>query len=74
MSARRNVAVLFVAQAVLGSQMPVQIIVGGLAGAVLADNRALATLPISLTVLLSMFSAPVASELMVRFELTRPAT
>ena len=64
--ARRNVLVLFLAQGILGSQMPVHIIVGGLAGAQLADSRALATLPISITVLVSMFSAPVASLLMGR--------
>jgi predicted MFS family arabinose efflux permease len=58
---------LFVAQAVLGSQMPVHIILGGLAGALLADNPALATLPISMIVLASMFTAPLASLIMGRF-------
>jgi predicted MFS family arabinose efflux permease len=56
-----------VAQAVLGSQMPVHIILGGLAGALLADNPALATLPISMIVLASMFTAPLASLIMGRF-------
>lgn len=67
MSARRNIAVLFLAQAVLGAQMPVNIILGGLAGALLADNRAFATLPISVIVLVSMLWAPVASLIMGRF-------
>jgi MFS family permease len=64
--ARRNVAVLFFAQAVLGSQMAINIVLGGLAGAVLAPDPALATLPISLMVLVAMFSAAPASLLMGR--------
>jgi predicted MFS family arabinose efflux permease len=67
MHARRNVAVLFIAQAVLGSQMPVHIILGGLAGALLASDRTLATLPISVIVLVSMFTAPIASLVMGRY-------
>ncbi len=65
--AKRNVAVLFFAQAVLGSQMPIHIILGGLAGFTLAENKALATLPISLMVLVSMFSAAPMSLFMGRF-------
>jgi MFS family permease len=65
--AKRNVAVLFFCQAVLGAQMPVNIILGGLAGAVLAENRALATLPISVMVLVSMFTALPASHFMGRY-------
>lgn len=65
--AKRNVAVLFFAQAILGAQLPVNIILGGLAGALLADNRALATLPISITVLTSMLTALPASHFMGRF-------
>jgi len=65
--AKRNVAVLGSAQAILGAQLPVNIIIGGLAGAVLADNRALATLPISVMVLVSMFTAIPASHFMGRF-------
>ena len=65
--AKRNVAVLFFAQAVLGSQLPVNIILGGLAGSVLAENTALATLPISIIVLVSMFTAAPASLFMGRF-------
>lgn len=65
--ARRNVAILGFAQAVLGSQLAIQIILGGLAGARLASNASLATLPISVAVLTSMFSAPVISLFMGRF-------
>ncbi|HSG67016.1 MAG TPA: MFS transporter, partial [Gammaproteobacteria bacterium] len=65
--AKRNVAVLFFCQAVLGAQMPVHIILGGLAGAVLAENRALATVPISIMVLVSMLTAVPASQLMGRY-------
>jgi predicted MFS family arabinose efflux permease len=66
MHEKRNVAVLFIAQAVLGAQMPMHIILGGLAGAQLADNKALATLPVSVIVLVSMFTVPLASLVMGR--------
>ncbi len=65
--ARRNVAVLVAAQAVLGAQMPMLFIVGGLAGQSLATNVCFATLPISLIVLGSMLSAQPISALMQRF-------
>jgi MFS family permease len=65
--ARRNVGILAFAQAVLGSQLAIQIIVGGLAGAYLAHDPSLATLPISVAVLSSMFAAPAASLFMGRF-------
>ncbi|MFT3973608.1 MAG: MFS transporter [Amaricoccus sp.] len=61
---RRNVAVLVAAQVVLGSQLPVTFILGGLAGQGLAPNRCLATLPISMIVLGSMLSAPLLAGLM----------
>ena len=64
---KRNLGVLFFAQATIGSQLPMHIILGGLAGALLAPTPALATLPISVVVLMSMFTAPVASMLMGRF-------
>ena len=64
--ARRNVVVLVLAQAILGAQMPVNFVLGGLAGQVLAPNPCLATLPISLIVLASMLSAPNMSALMGR--------
>lgn len=64
--ARRNVAVLVAAQAVLGSQMPMLFVVGGLAGNQLSTNPCLATLPISMIVAGSMTTAPWLSPLMQR--------
>lgn len=60
----RNLAVLVGAQVVLGSQLPVTFILGGLAGQMLAPNRCLATLPISVIILGSMLSAPVLAGVM----------
>jgi MFS family permease len=65
--ARRNVGILAFAQAVLGSQLAIQIILGGLAGAYLTHDPSLATLPISVAVLSSMFAAPLASLFMGRY-------
>lgn len=65
--ARRNVTVLVAAQALLGAQMPMIFIVGGLAGQSLASNPCFATLPISLIVLGSMLSATPISAFMQRF-------
>ncbi|MGB5837489.1 MAG: MFS transporter [Albidovulum sp.] len=65
--ARRNVAVLVLAQAILGAQMPMLFIVGGLAGQSLAENPCWATLPISMIVLGSMLTATPMSALMSRF-------
>ena len=62
--ARRNVAVLVAAQSVLGSQMPIHFVLGGLSGQMLATNKCLATLPISLTVAGSMISAPILANIM----------
>ncbi|GAB5471305.1 MAG: MFS transporter [Rhodospirillales bacterium] len=64
--AKRNVAVLVAAQAILGAQLPMIFVVGGLAGSMLADNPCLATLPISLIVFGSMTTAPWLSPLMQR--------
>ncbi len=64
--ARRNVAVLVTAQALLGAQMPIHFILGGLAGQLLATNKALATLPIAATVAMAMVAAPLVSMLMGR--------
>ena len=66
-SAKRNVVILFLAQAIIGAQAPMHIVIGGLAGALLANNAALATLPISVVVLVTMFMAPCISLLMGRF-------
>lgn len=65
-NAKRNVLILALASALLGAQMPVHFILGGLAGQLLADNKALATLPISATVFCSMFAAPVIAAIMGR--------
>jgi MFS family permease len=66
-AARRNVVVLVAAQAILGAQMPILFILGGLSGQLLAENKALATVPISAVVLVSMFAAPALSWLMGRY-------
>lgn len=58
--------VLVAAQAILGAQMPMIFVVGGLAGSMLADNPCFATLPISLVVFGSMTTAPWISPLMQR--------
>jgi MFS family permease len=65
--ARRNVGVLVAAQGLLGAQMPVHFILGGLAGQMLAPNPCLATLPISLTVFGTMLAAPFLAAFMQRF-------
>ncbi|MBO6603803.1 MULTISPECIES: MFS transporter [Paracoccaceae] len=65
--ARRNVAVLVGAQAILGSQITMIFVVGGLAGLMIAPSPALATLPISLIVFGSMTTAPWLSAVMQRF-------
>jgi MFS family permease len=65
--AKRNVAVLVFAQAVLGSQLAMNVIVAGLAGARLATDPALATLPASVLVLGSLCTAPLMSLFMGRF-------
>jgi predicted MFS family arabinose efflux permease len=63
-SAKRNVAVLSFMQAVLGAQLPVYIILGGLAGALLAEDKSLATLPIAFQMLVGMLTAAPISLLM----------
>ena len=65
-AARRNVGVLVAAQALLGAQMPILFILGGLSGQMLATNKALATLPISIIVIVSTISAPLLSGFMAR--------
>ncbi|WP_146588048.1 MFS transporter [Puniceibacterium confluentis] len=64
---RRNVTVLVMAQALLGSQMPMIFTIGGLAGQSLATNICFATLPISLIVLGSMLTATPISWFMQRY-------
>jgi len=65
-SAKRNVAVLVAAQAILGSQMSMIFVAGSLSGGMLAWNACLATLPISMIVFGSMTTAPWLSPLMQR--------
>ena len=65
--AKRNVIVLVFAQAVLGAQLPMIFITAGLAGQSLASNVCLATLPISLIVMGSMFSATPMSAIMQKW-------
>ncbi|WP_295314150.1 MFS transporter [Roseobacter sp.] len=65
--AKRNVVVLVLAQAILGAQMPMLFVVGGLAGQSLASNICFATLPITLIVLGSMLAANPVSAIMQRF-------
>lgn len=62
--AKRNVAVLVAAQAVLGSQVTMIFVIGGLAGQMLTPIACLATLPISMIVFGSMTTAPWLSPLM----------
>ena len=64
--ARRNVAVLVLAQAILGAQMPMIFTIGGLSGQMLSPNPCWATLPITMIVLGSMLSATPMSALMGR--------
>lgn len=65
--AKFNVTVLVLAQAILGSQMPMIFTIGGLAGQTLAPNPCYATLPISLIVLGSMVAANPLSMIMQRY-------
>ena len=64
--AKRNVAVLVAAQAILGAQMPMIFTVAGLAGSSLAPNACWATLPISCAVIGSMLTATPISAFMQR--------
>ncbi len=63
----RNLWILVICQAILGAQMPLHFAVGGLAGQILAIDKCWATLPISMTVLGSMTTAPWLSNVMQRF-------
>ncbi|KIC11397.1 multidrug MFS transporter [Leisingera sp. ANG-M1] len=65
--AKKNVAVLVLAQAILGAQMPMIFTIGGLAGQSLASNPCFATLPISLIVAGSMLAATPVSAIMQRW-------
>ncbi|MEM9786015.1 MAG: MFS transporter [Pseudomonadota bacterium] len=58
---------LLVANTILGSAMPMMIILGGLAGLMLAPSTALATLPASLSTLAGLLAAAPFSLLMGRY-------
>ncbi|MFB2532280.1 MFS transporter [Paracoccus sp. p3-h83] len=60
----RNVIVLVIAQALLGAQMSMIFIVGGLAGQSLSPNPCIGTLPLSMIVLGSALSAQPLARLM----------
>ena len=60
----KNAIILSIAQAILGSQMPIYIILGGLVGQSLSKNICFSTLPISLLIIGSMISAPLLSKVM----------
>lgn len=64
--AQRNVVVLVAAQALLGAQMPVNFILGGLAGQTLAPNACIATLPLSMIILGSALTARPLARFMQR--------
>lgn len=63
----RNVAVLVVAQAVLGAQITMQFIAGGLVGQVLTPWLCIATLPISMLLLGSTVTAQPLARFMERY-------
>jgi len=65
--AKRNVIVLVLAQGLLGSQMPINFVLGGLSGQFLSANKCFATLPITMIVIGSMLAAPVLSQIMQRY-------
>ena len=64
---KRNAAILIIAQAFLGAQMPMIFTIGGLAGQSLASNICFATLPISMIVLGSMLMATPMSSIMQNY-------
>ena len=66
-TAKRNVAILVLAQAFLGAQMPIIFILGGLAGLSLAENPCFATLPISMIILGSVLAATPLSAFMQKY-------
>ena len=66
-TAKRNVAILVMAQALLGAQMPIIFILGGLAGLSLASNPCFATLPISVIILGSVLAATPLSAFMQKY-------
>ena len=66
-SPRRTVFILILAQALLGSQMPMLFTIAGLAGQSLASNICFATMPISMIIIGSMCAATPISAVMQRY-------
>jgi len=64
---RRNVLLLATAHGVLGAQVGIHIILGGLAGALLSPDPRFATLPISMMILASAVTTAPISLIMGRF-------
>ncbi len=62
--AKQNTLILAMAQALLGAQLPVNFVLGGLVGQMLAPNPCLATLPISMIVGGSMLAAQPMARIM----------
>ncbi|MEP0519447.1 MAG: MFS transporter [Hyphomicrobiales bacterium] len=62
-----NLLLILLGNAILGAPMPMLIILGGLAGVLLAPSEAFATLPSSIQVLSGLFAAAPMSMLMGRF-------
>ena len=62
----RNVSILSIAQAMMNSANALQITAAGLIGLTLADNSALATLPLALQFIAGMLTSPASSLLMGR--------
>lgn len=63
---RHNLSLLFVGNALLGAQMPMLIVLGGLVGAFLAPSPALATLTVSIQMLAVLLAVAPISLLMGR--------
>ncbi len=63
----RNLMGLLLANAILGAAFPMQLILGGLTGLMLAPSPGLATLPSSIQTLAALFAAAPLSLLMGRF-------
>ncbi len=62
--AKRNVAILIAMSGIMGGQLPMIFVIGGLAGTMLAPHPCLVTLPLSLIVFGSMTTAPWLSGVM----------
>jgi predicted MFS family arabinose efflux permease len=65
--AKRNVIILIMLQATIGCMIPVHFLLGGLAGKTIASSPALATLPISMTIIGGMLSTSIITRNMTKF-------